>query len=97
MKILAPVAQDIVEAEKAVSMVRIIFEHFEETDPTQTLRLASLFYHEPIDTLAETLVDVSGEDFFAMMIDAFVENSLADLVETTFALGFAKKRVSDAG
>lgn len=97
MKILAPVAQDVMEAEKAVTMVRIIFEHFEETDPTQTLRLASLFYHEPVDTLAETLVDVSGEDFFGMMIDAFVENSLADLVETVFALGFAKKRVSDAG
>lgn len=96
MKILAPVAQDVMEAEKAVTMVRIIFEHFEETDPTQTLRLASLFYHEPVDTLAETLVDVSGEDFFGMMIDAFVENSLADLVETIFALGFAKKRVSDA-
>lgn len=97
MKILAPVAQDISEADNAAGMMRIIFEHFEETDPVQTLRLASLFFHESIDTLVETLQDRPSEEFFAMMVDAFAANSLADLIESVFILGFAEKKVSDGG
>lgn len=97
MKILAPVAQDVMEADNAAKMMRIIFEHFEATDPKDTLRLAGLFFHEPLETLAETLKDKPSEEFFAMMIDAFVENSLADLIETIFALGLAEKKVSDGG
>ena len=97
MKILAPIAQDISEADNAAGMMRIIFEYFEETDPTQTLRLASLFFHETIETLVEVLDDKPSEEFFYMMVRAFAENSLADLVETIFALGFAQKRVSDGG
>lgn len=97
MKVLAPIAQDILEADNAAGMMRIIFEYFEETDPTQTLRLASLFFHEKIETLVEVLEDRPSEEFFYMMVEAFAENSLADLVETIFALGFAQKRVSDAG
>lgn len=96
MKMLAPIAQDIADADNAAGMMRIIFEHFEETDPVQTLRLASLFYHEPIETLAETLEDKSSEEFFAMMVNAFADNSLADLIEAIYILGFARKKVSDA-
>ncbi len=97
MKILAPIAQDITNADNAAGMMRIIFEHFEKTEPTQTLQLASLFFHEPIETLAEVLKDRSSEEFFYMMVEAFAENSLADLIETIFALGFTQKKVSDAG
>lgn len=97
MKILAPIAQDISEAENAARMMRIIYEHFEETDPTQTLRLASLFFHESLETLLEILDGKPSEEFFFMMANAFAENSLADLVESIFALGFAQKKVSDGG
>jgi len=97
MKILAPVAQDISEADNAAGMMRIIFEHFEATDPTQTLHLASLFFHESIETLAKVLQDKPSEDFFIMMVNAFAENSLADLIESIFVLGFARKRMSNGG
>lgn len=95
MKILAPIAQDIAEANNAARMMRIIFEYFEETDPTQTLRMASLFFHESLDTLVEVLGDRSSEEFFSMMVDAFARNHLVDLVEAIFMLGFADKKVDD--
>ena len=97
MKILAPIAQDISEADNAARMMGIIFDYFEETDPTQTLRLASLLFHESLETLVELLDGKPSEEFFFMMVEAFAENSLADLVESIFALGFAKEKVSDAG
>lgn len=97
MKILAPIAQDIAEADNAAKMMVIIYEYFEKTDPTQTLQLASLFFHESLETLVEVLGDKSSEEFFYMMVEAFAANSLADLVESIFVLGFAEKRVSDGG
>ena len=97
MKILAPIAQDIAEADNAARMMGIIYEHFEKTDPVQTLRLACLFFHESLDTLVEVLKDKSSEEFFYMMTEAFAANSLADLIESIFVLGFAEKKVSDGG
>lgn len=97
MKILAPIAQDVSEADNAARMMGIIYEHFEKTDPTQTLQLASLFFHESLDTLVEVLGEISSEEFFYMMVEAFAANSLADLVESIFVLGLAEKKVGDGG
>ena len=96
MKMLAPIAPKITQAENAPAMIRIIMDHFSEVDPTMTLRIMSLMYHEPIETLVSTLEDKSSADFFTMLVEGFVVNSLADLIEGIYVLGMTRKVVDNA-
>lgn len=96
MKMLAPIAPEITQADNAPAMIRIIMDHFAEVDPTMTLRIMSLMYHEPIETLVATLEDTSSPEFFTMLVEGFVVNSLADLIEGIYVLGMVRKVVEDA-
>lgn len=96
MKMLAPIAPEVIQADNAPAMIRIIMDHFADVDPTMTLRIMSLMYHEPMETLVETLKDKSSPEFFTMLVEGFVVNSLADLIEGIYVLGMARK-VADNG
>ncbi len=91
MKMLAPIASDLTKADNAPAMIRIIMDYFAVADPTMTLRLISLMYHEPIETLVDMLEQKQQSEFFQMLVEGFVVNSLADLVEGIFVLGMTKK------
>jgi hypothetical protein len=96
MKMLAPIAPEITQADNAPAMIRIIMDHFADVDPTMTLRIMSLMYHEPIETLVAALEDTSSPEFFSMLVEGFAVNSLADLIEGIYVLGMVRKVVDDA-
>jgi len=96
MKMLAPIAPEIIQADNAPAMIRIIMDHFTEVDPTMTLRIMSLMYHEPMESLIVILEKKSSPEFFSMLVEGFVVNSLADLIEGIYVLGMARKVVDDA-
>lgn len=97
MKILAPAIPRLENIDQPARMVKALMAYFRETDPTSTLRLISLLYHEPVETLVETFTSDQGMDAFMMISYGFAANSIGDLMEATRVLGFRKdvKEVAD--
>lgn len=88
---MAPAIPVLESRTSAPGFVRELMIYFKEHDPTATLRLLSLLYHEPIETLIEVLDVDSGMRAFQMISYGFTLNSIADLLEAARVLGFTKE------
>lgn len=90
MKIMAPASHLMTGDLSSAAFIRDLMAHFRETDPTQIIRLLSLLYHEPVETLVESFSQEDGFQAFQMISYGFAMNAIADLVAASKFLGFIK-------
>jgi len=96
MKIIAPYASKLVEAENAIQLIRTLIDSFPLDERSQLLRLIALMHHEHLDTVVELLKDKSGMDFTLLLSAGINANNIFEMIENIYFLGLAKTEPVDA-
>lgn len=96
MKIIAPYASKLVEAENAIQLIRTLIDSFPLDERPQLLRLVALMHHEHLDTVVELLKDKSGMDFTLLLSAGINANNIFEMIENIYFLGLAELEPVDA-
>ena len=89
MKIIKPHADALRNETDALLMLRVLIKNIQETNPANSLRLASLMFGVSIDYLMDEFgeADQAGSKLVNALVKGFSVNSLPDLVNAGALIG----------
>ena len=90
MKIIAPYALNLVDAENALQLIRVLIDSFPLDERPQLLRLVSLMHHESLETMAELFSEKDGMDFTMLLTEGIHVNDVFEMIDNIYFLGLAE-------